>query len=148
MTSPTQEEVRDHVREEQASLRELVQGVRASLCVDASEAPPWRPTFELCEALERYLDYEDAVVVPLLADADAWGPIRVARLDDEHRAQRSMIAALREDIGSGARSVPELVEEIRWFASALERDLAEEARLVLDADVLHDEPVVTDQTDG
>lgn len=142
-------EVRGHVREEHAVIGRLMEEVRVALRASEDDhPPPWAPTIELCETVERLLDYEDAELLPLLEHADAWGEVRVESLDDEHRAQRAMIAALLEDIGAGARSVPELVDEIEWFVGALERDLAEERTLILAGDPLDEQCVVADQSDG
>ena len=141
-------EVRMHVREEHAAIGRLMEEVRVALREAEDEPPPWAPTIELCETVERLLDYEDAELLPLLEHADAWGEVRVESLDDEHRAQRAMIAALLEDIGAGARSIPELVDEITWFVAALERDLAEERTLILVGDPLDEQGVVADQSDG
>jgi hypothetical protein len=144
----TASEVRTHVRDEHAAIVRLMDEVRAALREATDEPPFWAPTIELCETLERLLDYEDAELLPLLEHADAWGEVRVESLDDEHRAQRAMIAALLEDLGAGSRSIPELCDEIQWFVGALERDLAQERTLILAGDPLNDQCVVADQSDG
>lgn len=148
----TPDEVRRRVQEEHDAIRAQIGALLEStreVAEHVADAPRlWRPMIELCRMLQRHLDYEDEVFLPLLAQADAWGPVRAASIDDDHRAERAMIAALVEDIAAGTRSDGELVDEIAWFLSAVEHDMFDEERLALDGDVVSIECVVVDQSDG
>ena len=84
----TASEVRARVRAEHATIGRLMDEVRCALDSPVRAPPRWEPAMELCAALERLLDFEDRELLPILSDADAWGDVRVASLDDEHRAQR------------------------------------------------------------
>lgn len=153
MDALTMDEIRRRVEEEHVAIRGQIDALltRANEVVEnrAADAPRlWEPTIELCRMLQRHLDFEDQAFLPLLEKADAWGPVRVASIDDEHRAERAMIAALVEDISAGTRSDAELVDEIAWFLKALEHDMFDEERLALDGDVVSLECVAVDQSDG
>lgn len=152
MNAPTPDEIRRRVQEEHVAIRAQIGSLLESahaVSRSSDDAPRlWQPTIELCRTLQRHLDFEDEAFLPLLEDADAWGPVRVASIGDEHRAERAMIAALIEDIATGTRSDAELVDEIAWFLNALEHDMFDEERLALDGDVVSVECVAVDQIDG
>lgn len=102
---------------------------------------------ELKELLHRHLAYEERALVPILLEADAWGPVRVERLEQEHAQQRLVLVALSED--ASERPVEELVEELLWFVTALERDMDDEDRTLLeDEQALGGSPISMEQLDG
>lgn len=150
--TPTPDEILHRVQDEHEAIRTQIESLLEStreVRRSSADAPRlWQPTLELCRMLQRHLDFEDETFLPLLADSDAWGPVRVESIDDDHRAERAMIAALVEDIAAGTRSDAELVDEIAWFLRALEHDMFDEERLALDGDVVSTECVSIDQSDG
>lgn len=147
--SPSKAEVRARVAEEHAALRTRMDAVTRSLeAVSRDPGALWNATLELCARVERHLDYEETTLVPLLADADAWGDVRVSSLEEEHRTQRTILTAIVEDVRTGARATPELADDVAWFVRALARDLVEEERLLTKGDTLREDPVVLDQSDG
>jgi hypothetical protein len=103
---------------------------------------------ELRTELEQHLDYEEKELVPLLASADAWGPLRVEHLLKDHAGQRALLVALTEDAADGARSMECLAEEIEWFVRSFERDMLDEEATFLNAEALGEDLFVVDQIDG
>jgi len=145
----TPNDVRVRVHEDHVEIRSRVQEVRDALRDASSASPPrWGPALSLCDAVERHMEFEDAELVPLLSAADAWGSVRAGSVAANHRVQGSIIIALREDIRAGVRSTAELVDEIRWFLGALERDLESEEDVVFADDAFGEEAVVSEQIDG
>lgn len=153
MSSPfvEAEEARTRITTDHAVLRSLSQAlvISADAAVrDARQRPIVRDLLvQLCAEIELHLQYEEAVLVPLLRRADAWGPVRVEELAREHADQRFVIAALLEQ-AMESRDMGELVEEIARFTERLERDIDEEERDLLTAEALGDRIIVVDQTGG
>ena len=100
------------------------------------------------DAFERHLGYEERAFVPLLREADAWGPVRVTHLLDDHRQQRIVLVALVEDVTEGAKPIDELAEEIAWLIRSLQNDMDQEESKLLDSYALGTCSIVLDQTDG
>jgi iron-sulfur cluster repair protein YtfE (RIC family) len=143
---------RSRILSDHAVLRELLRRV-ASHARAASEEETHRPRVrdalaELRAKLEAHLSFEEAVLVPLLETADAWGQVRVADMAKDHAGQRALLVALTEDAGDGARSMTALAEELVWFVECLERDIRDEEEKLLSSTALGEETVVVDQTDG
>jgi hypothetical protein len=89
---------------DQAALRhqmaEVVRAARETLRDPAQASRLWGCTADLCEVLERNAD---------------------------GASQRATLCiALREDIRTGARSTPDLAEEIVWFIRTVQHAIADE----------------------
>jgi iron-sulfur cluster repair protein YtfE (RIC family) len=94
------------------------------------------------DAFLRHLQHEETVLRPILIDVDAWGPARVAAMDEEHAAQRTALAqlsrlALEEDLDS-------TVQHVEEFARRLRADMDGEERHSLSEEVLRDDIIVID----
>jgi iron-sulfur cluster repair protein YtfE (RIC family) len=117
------------------------------LAGDRGEATRLRErTRNLCESLWFHLSTEDEILVPLLRDLDAWGEVRVERVQSDHQAQRAEVAELRrkaEEADPGS-----LAESALAFSHALRADMAHEEEVSLSRELLRDDPVVVDQLDG
>lgn len=103
---------------------------------------------ELHSAFELHLQHEEHELVPMLASADAWGPVRVTHVHDEHAAQRAMLSALTEDAGDGGKSLEEVADEVAWLLRVLLRDMQEEESKLVALVSLTESTVVLEQTDG
>jgi hypothetical protein len=84
--------------------------------------------------------------MPVLADIDNWGPIRIEQMDEEHVAQRATIDALSRlqpeaDVKAYAAKIQAFVREI--FA-----DMDAEERECLNRDVLRDDTTSIDAFGG
>ena len=94
------------------------------------------------DAFERHLRHEEAVLRPVLADVDAWGPARVESMDEEHLAQRAALAELtRLSLGD---DVDRTVQVIEGFVRRRRTDMAGEESHALSEEVLRDDIIVID----
>jgi iron-sulfur cluster repair protein YtfE (RIC family) len=144
-------EVRKRITTDLALLRSLC---RALITVaraaerDERQRPAIRDVLsQLSSEVERHFQYEEEVIVPLLRDVDAWGPVRVERLVQEHAEQRSVLVALTEDAQDDVRNLEDLADEIVWFFQRFEREMTETEARLLSAEAVGAEPAV-DQIDG
>jgi hypothetical protein len=144
--------VRERILSDHDRLRGLMKRVATSACeaLRDEKRRPWvrDALAELRADLERHLDYEEMTLVPLLASADAWGPVRAENLVKDHAGQRALLVALTEDAGDGFRTMEALVDEIEWFVQSFERDMFDEEATFLNAEALGEEIFVTDQVAG
>lgn len=89
----------------------------------------------LREAFAAHNELELRVLEPMLRDADVWGPARVARMLEEHRAEHEIFAGfLCGDLGAVAR-------RLAVFAEDIDAHMAAEERTFLSAAVLRDDVV-------
>jgi hypothetical protein len=91
-----------------------------------------------------HLEFEERWLVPLLREADAWGPERVERLLDEHGRQRAELDTLIEGIGAGW-DTQRLALATRSLVTDLLIDMADEERGCVSEDLLRDDVVNVDQ---
>jgi len=94
------------------------------------------------DAFVRHLEHEETVLRPVLVDVDAWGPARVAAMDEEHVAQRAALAqlsrlALDQDLDGTVQHVEEFVRRLR-------ADMDGEEHHALSEEVLRDDIIVID----
>lgn len=100
----------------------------------------------LCESLWFHLATEDEILVPLLRDLDAWGEVRVERVQNDHQTQRAEIAELKKQAEAADPVV--LAEDVLTFAKALRADMANEEQVSLSRELLRDDTVTVDQLDS
>lgn len=108
-------------------------------------AEPLAAALEALEAMKGrffdHLDLEEAIMVPALRDADAWGPERADLVLREHAEQRVELEDLvvelrREDLATEA-----VGKRILAWIEALRVDMEHEESAVLDPDLLRDDVV-------
>ncbi len=90
--------------------------------------------------LHRHMDFEEARLVPVLEQVDAWGPERVRRFQDEHVRQRSMLDSLIGDASRVDQNTLALLS--LGFVKLLQNDMEEEEASVLSENLLRDDPIV------
>ena len=100
----------------------------------------------LCESLSFHLATEDEILIPLLRDLDAWGEVRVERVESDHQAQRAEVAELRRRAEEDDPT--SLANAVLSFTHALRADMANEEQMSLSCDLLRDDPISIDQLDG
>jgi len=100
-----------------------------------------RALTELRDALAEHNRDEEAMLENVLRDADAWGPLRVARMFEEHRAEH---AAMRDAL---AGTEIEVAHRFADFSEQLEAHMAAEERTFLSPAVLKDDIIDTDPSD-
>jgi hypothetical protein len=97
--------------------------------------------------LEIHLRFEEKVLVDILNDDLPLGPIRAARLRDEHARQRVTLAGIHDEAKAGPQ-VPMLAAKLAFLAGWLLDDMDEEERTLLTPDGVRDDVVSVDQSDG
>ena len=144
-------EVRRRITTDLVLLRDLCRALIAvarSAERDERQRPAIRDVLgQVCTAVDQHFQYEEDVIAPLLLEVDAWGPVRVERLFQEHAEQRSILIALAEDAQDGVRSLEDLADEIVWFFRRFEQEITDGEMRLLAAEALGAEPMI-DQIDG
>jgi hypothetical protein len=97
--------------------------------------------------MEVHLTFEETVLLPLLRDDLPVGPERAARLLDEHRRQRGMLASLHVE-ACAHPELPTLAAKLAFLTRWLLADMAEEERCLLTEDVVREDVVIVDQCSG
>jgi hemerythrin-like domain-containing protein len=128
--------IRDVLEEIEETLGEMTRRVPGSI----GRLRSCLRTFQ--DAFLRHLSHEETVLRPLLVDVDAWGPVRVEAMDEEHRLQRQALAelsrlSLETDIDGTVGRVEEFVRRLR-------ADMDGEERHALSEEVLRDDIIVID----
>jgi iron-sulfur cluster repair protein YtfE (RIC family) len=103
-------------------------------------------TRALFEELADHLDIEEQVLVPMLREVDAWGELRASELVRHHETQWQELKALRSR--ADGSSMLAAAAELAALVVELRRDMLDEDRDVLAADVLRDDVLGIDVEDG
>lgn len=99
---------------------------------------------QVSEAVRRHNEVEASTLAPVLENIDAWGKERVRALGEGHRCvERACLCLLQlpDDIDGMIAAVEDLVCEVVRVLQAEEKEL-------FHSNVLDDDPIVVDQTDG
>ena len=132
--------VRKIILEEHAQLRTKLAALKDLLT--RGEALALRNGFqELAHFFLKHIDQEEKILRPVLKDIDAWGSVRVARMNEEHTLQRKEVDELLHLVSSGKPS--EYQRKIEDFTAELYKDMATEEREVLSPDLLKDDPIIS-----
>jgi len=143
----TASQVRKLILDEHALLRDEMQDIDLLLKDIAAKRSEAAERLQLrmqrfYEAFLKHIAHEDSVLRPVLADIDAWGAVRVEKMDDEHREQRTAIAALTAL--NPMADFDDYLMRVRAFVAALAADMAVEERECLSPEVLRDDTIVID----
>lgn len=98
------------------------------------------------EVFVHHLADEEALILPILEDDLPLGPLRAARLREEHAGQRAELEALcgwpeeENDL--------ELALRFEGLGAALLDDIAQEERHLLTPEIIRDDCIVVDQFGG
>jgi len=142
--------VRARILHEHEEIRSLVEGLeRAIVKLRAGEADAVAAARSAGDALRErlfdHIDLEDAILAPALREADAWGPVREEQLLKHHREQREQLRDLER---LEALHPDELREKLQWLVDDLRDDMKHEENALLDPDLLRDDVVGIDVSDG
>ncbi len=132
------------LRDELQDIATLLQDVTAKRAQAAERLRHRMKTFS--EAFLKHIAHEDSLLRPVLANIDAWGAVRVEKMDDEHREQRSTIAALTSL--EMASDLEGYLARIRAFVLAISADMEAEEHECLSPDILRDDTIVIDYFTG
>jgi len=103
---------------------------------------------ELCRRLAAYLEREDSMLAPALEETDYWGPQRLEWMRGEHATHWAAVGELAQAACRPDVDLVDLAARARRLRRDLHHDLDEEERCLLIAEVLQDEVMNTDQSDG
>jgi hypothetical protein len=148
----TPEEVRARTLAQHTALRLALADLRAAAMrlkdVGEGEQHLRVETLRFATQFEEHLRFEERHLVPLLPTLDAWGPARLGHLHAEHARQREQLGTF-VTVCRGAecldRGFPELVA---MMVVDLLEDMAIEEEVLLHPDLLRDDIIAIDQTDG
>ena len=107
-----------------------------------------RQSVELELVFLAHLETEEAILLPVLEEIDAWGPVRVRHIREEHAHQRSVLEGAGDSATSAAVSAQELATVMRALVEEILEDMKGEERDMLNPDLLRDDVVISDQSDG
>ncbi len=96
---------------------------------------------------EVHLRFEEKVLTDIFNDDLPLGPERAVRLRDEHTRQRATLAGIHAEAMAGPH-VPLLAAKLAFLVSWLLDDMEEEERSLLTPNVVRDDLVAVDQSDG
>ncbi len=146
-------QVRRTILEDHEHLRGALSALEA--LADALVAGDRAPAAEALAALHAmkqrffdHLDLEEAIMVPALRDADAWGPERAQLVLDEHREQRAELEAMVQELDRPDVSPETIGRRIRAWIEALRVDMEHEESAVLSPDLLRDDVIAIDLEAG
>lgn len=97
--------------------------------------------------LDVHLRFEERVLIEILEDDLPLGPKRAERLREEHAKQRATLAHLHDEAKAGPQ-VPMLAAKLAFLTSWLLDDMEEEERTLLTPEVVRDDLIAVDQSDG
>jgi hypothetical protein len=140
-----------------SEVRELMmrdlEGLRASLDDLARAADSDRGRLRACSAelrerLLAFLEREDSILAPALEKTDYWGPKRLELMRCEHAPHWAAVGDLARAANEPDVDLVALALRAKRLRFDLHRDLDEEERSLLIAEVLQDDVTSTDQSDG
>lgn len=134
----------DVLRDEMEDIATLLKDVAAKRA-EAAERLQHRMK-KFYDAFLKHIAHEDSLLRPVLANIDAWGAVRVERMDDEHREQRSTIAALTSL--DPTRDFEGYLSRVQAFVADVTADMEGEEHECLSSDILRDDTIVIDYFTG
>ena len=146
-------QVRRRILEDHTRIREALDALEVpSRALRAGEAKALVPAmYALRDLAQRFLDHldlEEAILVPALYDADAWGPERAELVASEHAEQRGELLDLLEQLARPATSPAIVGKRLLEWIEALRFDMEHEEVAVLDPDLLRDDVIAIDAYTG
>ena len=103
---------------------------------------------DLRDRLRSYLQHEQELLLPALEATDHGGPGRLARMRAAHAADFVAVEELARVAVRPHADPRALAQGVATLKSRLRRDLDEDERCLLGAEILQDDECGCDQTDG
>jgi iron-sulfur cluster repair protein YtfE (RIC family) len=103
---------------------------------------------ELASTLSAHLELEEEILQPILKTIDAWGPVRVERMNADHANQRERIFDIRRQSADPNFANANLARRLRQLVVDLREDMEWEEREMLHPDLLRDDIVSLKQFGG
>lgn len=115
--------------------------VRLAQGEDAAAATLRAVVLDFQASFLTHIAQEEQVLRPVLRKIDAWGEVRVDRMDAEHQEQRKVLEELR--LMMTTQDPVRCAEPLRRFVDDVRADMAEEERDALPEELLKDDPIST-----
>lgn len=152
MSAPSLVDIRRRLLAEHDLLRGLVADAAAEaerVLAGKSDASSLRARARLMtRELALHLATEEEILVPVLQRVDSWGPVRVAQMHVEHSRQLAELRRIAEETSAPPVSAEQIASDVRRFAAELLHDMRREEHDMLHPDLLRDDIVSIDQSDG
>jgi iron-sulfur cluster repair protein YtfE (RIC family) len=147
---PTNEQRRQILLGQHDHLRGTIQvaqdAARNLLTARAAAGQLQRAVIALRDELLRHLADEEKLLEPILADIDAWGPIRAGLLRAEHAHQRAVLAVLTGPTSWPAATL--VAARTLSLCDDLLTDMEFEERELLCEKLLRDDLILLDASDA
>lgn len=103
---------------------------------------------ELCQVMTAHVSRENRVLFPLLAELDAWGPVRARRLVDDHARQLLLLETYGDMLVRGDITSQALALTAWQLVRSIYADMEEEESTILSAELLRDDGIHNDVESG
>ncbi len=100
------------------------------------------------ERLELHMRWEEAYLLPMLREIDAWGQERADRFVAEHREQREILQLILTRLRDAGRPDPIIARDLEGLVGLLRKDMHEEESDFLDDRVLRDDIIAIEVETG
>ena len=129
MTTPDEELVWQRLAALRAEVRDALTTAERAAQQARSDAPSTGAALrvavrDLVAITRAARSVQDRDVIPILAHADGWGPIRAYYLRAELAEERAALTAIDED--ATCKPVDEVADEVLWIVGSLRRSLRAE----------------------
>jgi iron-sulfur cluster repair protein YtfE (RIC family) len=94
----------------------------------------------------RHIKTEEAILRPVLKDIDAWGSVRIERMNSEHADQKNEIKEIDQLVAS--HRPKDYLPQLESFIAKIKRDIEDEEKDCLDPDVMKDDPITSGTMGG
>lgn len=142
-------EVRVRMLKEHDELRALFCAIDALADAVALDFAPLRERIrDLERSMHEHGVSQETLLVPALKATDTWGPARFLALRHSHADRCEALTELARDAMSNELDPPSIASRARTLTLLLRRDLDEEESSLLLPEILQDDVVSLDQSDG
>ena len=95
-----------------------------------------------CHSFLEHIQLENKILKPALADADAWGQVRVEKMEEEHVQQKEQIEELMAEMEKLQESgLLKFANSLRPFIKEIYEDMKSEEEDCLSDEVLRDDVI-------
>jgi hypothetical protein len=149
---PSAEAARRTILQQHERIRALLTQARAvaELALDGQSPAPDAVASAIGDihtTFEVHLSFEEKVLIAFLEDDLPLGPVRAQALREDHAKQRATLTQLHNE-AKAAPELPMLAAKLAFLTSWLLEDMVEEERSLLTSEIVREDLVAVDQSDG
>ncbi len=147
LPSQVRERILAQHRDIRAMLDQLDEGVE-KLGSGEEGQDEWlhRAVDALGQVLEWHMRVEEKYLVPMVQEADGFGPVRAERLLEDHRQQTVELRALLKDVSTSVG--PDLADRVNHLVGIIREDMEYEEKHYVNDRLLRDDLVRADAFGG